>query len=83
MPTGRTVWRTGPNHFFSADFDSFRLVVQGPSGGQGPAHFYIVRRSAGGNRTRVASGTEPDVRAAMAAAEQMAEQVAGRQLRRD
>jgi len=37
-----------------------------------------MRHDAGGHRILIGSGTEPDVRTAMAAAEQMARTLAGR-----
>ena len=84
MGAGRAIWRTGPNRSLSADHDGLRLVVQGPPDPAGTAaRFYLLRCDGSGERIMVGSGTEPDVRAAMAAAEQMAEQVAGRPLGRD
>ena len=78
MGTGRAVWRTGPNRSLTADHAGLRLVVQGPpEPAATAARFHILRREAGGERVMVGSGTEADLRAAMAAAEQMAERLAG------
>jgi hypothetical protein len=79
MGTGRAVWRTGPNQSLTADHGGLRLVVRAPDHGRQAVRFYVTRRHAGGQRTLIGSGTEPDVRAAMVAAEQVAVQFAGRE----
>ncbi len=77
MPPGQAIWRTGPNQFLSADIHGLRLVVEGPERAGEPARFQIMRQEAGGQRVIIGSGTEADLRAAMAAAEEMARRLAG------
>ena len=84
MSTGHAVWRTGPDRSLSADHAGLWLVVHGsPEPAGTAAQFRVLRRDAGGERVMVGSGTEPDLRAAMAAAEQMAERLAARPSGRD
>ena len=76
MDSGHTIWRTGPNHLLTAEINGFRLVVRGPDHAGGPAVFHVIQNATGGHRALAGSGTGPDVRAAMLAAEQMAERLA-------
>jgi hypothetical protein len=82
MLTGRTVWRTGPDQSLTAEQDGLRLVVHALRR-SGQATYVCIRRGAGGDRIIVGSGSAPNLRAAMMAAEQVAAQITGRQTGRD
>ena len=83
--TGRPSWRTGPGGVSSAEANGYRLVVQAPEEVGGSARFQVLRQGAEDGTPRsamVGSGFGADVRAAMAAAERMAERFSGRPLGR-
>jgi len=75
----RGIWRTEPGAVLSAEVDGLRLVVQAPTEAGGAVRFLVLRRGAGERAdTLIGSGTGTDVRAAMAAAERMAERFVAR-----
>ena len=79
--TTREMWRTEAGRMLTAEINGMRLVVERllhtrpAASGQAEAavRFQVLRRmGADGGHELIACGTRPDVRAAMAAAEEMA-----------
>jgi hypothetical protein len=79
MPGHQDVWRTEPDGSVAADVGAFRLVVQVPEDARGSARFVVLRRAEGDDRppALVGSGTEADLRTAMAKAARMADRLVG------
>jgi hypothetical protein len=77
---GRELWRAEPGGALSAEVGALRLVVEMPAEAGGAVRFLVLNRGAGGgpHALLVDSGHAQDVRAGMAAAEQIAEQCQGR-----
>jgi hypothetical protein len=72
------LWRTERAGVLSAEICDFRLLVQAPGEGGGVVRFLVLRRgTAELSDTLLGSGTVETVRAAMAAAERMAERCTG------
>jgi hypothetical protein len=72
------LWRTERAGVFSAEDCDFRLLVQAPEEVGGAARFLVLRRgTAAFSDALIGSGTVGTVRAAMAAAERMAERCKG------
>jgi hypothetical protein len=71
-------WRTDRAGVLSAESSDFRLLVQPPEEVGGAVRFLVLRRGSGGlSDTLAGSGTKESVRAAMGAAERMAERCEG------
>ena len=69
----REMWRTAGGKFLTAEINGMRLIVETPSDEGGPVRFQALRLGSGESPDDViASGVRPDVRGAMAAAEEMA-----------
>jgi hypothetical protein len=72
------LWRTEHPNNLAAEIGPFRLTVQLPEKVGDFVRFLVLRReSAHKPETLVGSGSEEDVRSAMAAAERVAERCAG------
>ena len=72
------VWRTEADGDLAAAVGAFRLVVRLPGAARGPVRFVVLRREdEEGTHALVGSGTEPDVRSAMAKAARMANRLVG------
>ena len=70
------VWRTEADGGLAAEVGAFRLVVRSPGRTRGPVRFVVLRREGGeGRHALIGSGTEPDVRTAMAKAARMADRL--------
>jgi hypothetical protein len=67
------VWRGEADGGLAVEVGAFRLVVRSPGDARGPVRFVVLRREGGkGRHALIGSGTEPDVRTAMAKAARMA-----------
>jgi hypothetical protein len=76
MPGDRGVWRAEADGIVAAEVRGYRLVVRLPEQAGGPIRFLVLRRMGGdGPHALVGSGTEPDVRTAMAEAVRMADRL--------
>jgi len=76
MCSGQTLWRTGPDHCLLADLEGCRLAVKEADKPAGQVRFYVTHQDECGIDRIIASGTEPDVRTAMATAQEWAERYA-------
>ena len=76
MPGHQDVRRTEADGGLAAEVGTFRLVVHAREDARGPVRFVVLRQE-GGDRpdALVGSGTEPDVRTAMAKAARMADRL--------
>ena len=78
MPGRQGVWRSEAGGDVAADVGAFRLVVRSPGRTRGPVRFVVLRREGGeGRHALVGSGTEADLRTAMAKAARMADRLVG------
>jgi hypothetical protein len=78
MPEQQDVWRGEADGGVAADVGAFRLVVRPTGRTRGQVRFVVLRRGDGeGRHALVGSGTEPDVRTAMAKAARMADRLVG------
>ncbi len=78
MPGRQGVWRGEADGSVAAEVGAFRLVVHARVGARWPARCMVLRREGGeGRHALIGSGTEPDVRTAMAKAARMADRLAG------
>ncbi len=78
MPGHRDVWRSEPDGSVAAEVRGHRLVVHLPERTGGPVRFLVLRRMGDdGPPTLVGSGTEADLRTAMAKAARMADRLVG------
>ena len=76
MPGHQGVWRSEPDGGLAAEVVAFRLVVRLPEDAHGLVRFVVLRREdLNGPHALVGSGTEPDMRAAMAKAARMADRL--------
>ena len=76
MPDQQDVWRGEADGGVAAEVGAFRLVVRSPRAARGPVRFVVLRREGDkGTHALVGSGTEPDVRTAMAKAARMADRL--------
>ena len=74
----QNVWRTEVDVGLEAEIGAFRLVVRSPGDARGLVRFVVRRREDDeGTHALVGSGTEPDVRSAMAKAARMAVRLVG------
>ena len=74
----RDVWCTEADGGLAAEVGAFRLVVRSPGHTRRPVRFVVLRREDGaGTHALVGSGTEEDLRTAMAKAARMADRLAG------
>ncbi len=72
------VWRGEADGSVAAEVGAFRLVVHAREGARWPARFMVLRREGGeGRHALVGSGTEADLRTAMAKAARMADRLVG------
>ena len=70
------VWRTEADGGLAAEVGAFRLVVRSPGDARRPVRFVVLRREGGaGTHALVGSGTEEDLRTAMAKAARMADRL--------
>jgi len=77
MKSVHEIWRTEPEGVLSAEINGLRLVVEAVPEVGGSARFRVLCRGAGERSDDVIdSGIRPGVRAAMAAAEQVARKYA-------
>ena len=76
MPGQQDAWRGDADGSVAAEVGAFRLVVHARKDARGPVRFVVLRREdLNGPHALVGSGTEPDVRAAMAKAARMADRL--------
>ena len=76
MPGHQDVWRSEPDGSVAAEVGAFRLVVHAREDARGPVRFVVLRREGGaGTHALVGSGTEEDLRTAMAKAARMADRL--------
>ena len=72
----QNVWRTEADGGLAAEVGAFRLVVRSPGDARGPVRFVVLRREGDeGAHALVGSGTEEDLRTAMAKAARMADRL--------
>lgn len=78
MPGRQDAWRGDADGSVAAEVGAFRLVVHAREDARGPVRFVVLRREGGeGRHALIGSGTEPDVRTAMAKAARRADRRAG------
>ena len=78
MPEQQDVWRGEADGGVAAEVGAFRFVVRSPGEVRGPVRFVVLRREDGeGRHALVGSGTEADLRTAMAKVARMADRLGG------